>query len=1141
LKKITSLLAVFLYLLLCNSFAQSVFQSVQSGNWDDASTWRSGAGAGGTAGIDYPLPTDEVYIALGDTVYIDFGTTGTLYEFEGYLEVAVGGTIWITVGDNESGLALINDARLFNRGNVYTGLSTQGPGTTNPYEIDIYIEDNAIYYAYTGSYNYVSDDVHIRNNGILYTEVDVCFEIDDDFHLNGTNSLICGDGGASIGFQSGTNEVIYEAGADSTNICEGLIIYRGLGATCDPVGGTQVVEGDGPTNLRPRAVKDDIEAAENTAHNVSVLYIGLDDIDLDGPTLEIIQAGSNGAINNNSSAAGGTLSINDNGTPGDFSDDYIVYTSPASFTGGDSFGYIIEDSDGATDTATVSVTVACGPGRITTYTYTYATLESETNDVVDELEAEGAPDSSFAQLYNNNETLVLDMGQVFSAGTQYEITWRRRNDVGSGTAIIDLSESTLPGSGFTNHPVSPQNADNVSFTTTMVTSNVDFGYLSFSKGNSSTVDYEIDAVAVRSATSCEDDYDEDGIADIDDLDDDNDGLSDETECEVVIAEGGFEGYSGLSLGNNLNENISPWQTASPTNIIRVDGAGGFNYGNGGPEFDARGGAGNYYDINGSGNIYQSFTIGQTTTIKYQGYFSARDGDTGTGEIRIYSGGSGTAGTQISTTGVTTTADNNNWTFTSNTVTLNAGTYSYVVIMSNPINFDEGTVLNLCNEDADGDGIKNSNDLDSDNDGIADVVEGGGTDINGDGVVDVFEDNDEDGLADEYDNDQGGSAPNDPDTDGDALEDRLDIDSDNDGIPDNTEAQSTAAFVSRSGEDLDQDGIDDAYDVNFGNEPIVINNFEGTGNPDYRDTDTDDDTFFDWYEGFDDNGSGDALDDLRDRADAFEAAAGNPLYYVNSDDADSDGIPDWLEDDDSDGRPNFLEVGSAYYFDTDLDGLIDLFDTDNFGVASSTPDLDNDGNPDFRDVDDQISLPVTLLYFTAEPTAMRVRLRWKTYSEVNNDYFTLEHSTDGYEYEFLQQVDGAGNSSTIRSYVTYHLQPRMGANYYRLSQTDFDGKTEILPLAMVYFDQQNTRRAFIFPNPGNGEELYLELTDPTAGTYELVLLDSKGTPILQRKFNVLAAEGLFRKQLLSGNQLTPGLYLLKLTSPEEVVTFKYLVD
>jgi len=86
------------------------------------------------------------------------------------------------------------------------------------------------------------------------------------------------------------------------------------------------------------------------------------------------------------------------------------------------------------------------------------------------------------------------------------------------------------------------------------------------------------------------------------------------------------------------------------------------------------------------------------------------------------------------------------------------------------------------------------DLDSDNDGLTDIIESGGGDTNSDGMVDGFTDVNNDGLHD------GSAGTEGPDFDGDMV-----LDSDNDGLPDSIEGGAT-------GVDSDGDGIDDAFDV-----------------------------------------------------------------------------------------------------------------------------------------------------------------------------------------------------------------------------------------------------------------------------------------------------------------------------------------
>ena len=86
------------------------------------------------------------------------------------------------------------------------------------------------------------------------------------------------------------------------------------------------------------------------------------------------------------------------------------------------------------------------------------------------------------------------------------------------------------------------------------------------------------------------------------------------------------------------------------------------------------------------------------------------------------------------------------------------------------------------------------------------------------------------------------------------------------------------------------------------------------------------------------------------------------------------------------------------------------------------------------------------------------LYWQTVSEQNNDYFTLSHSTDGYNFTQLAQLDGAGNSDQTLSYSFDHIRPAAGINYYKLSSTDFDGSTYLKGIIAV-----NTKSNLSFYN------------------------------------------------------------------------------
>ena len=609
----------------------------------------------------------------------------------------------------------------------------------------------------------------------------------------------------------------------------------------------------------------------------------------------------------------------------------------------------------------------------------------------------------------------------------------------------------------------------------------------------------------------------------------------------------------------------------------------------------------------NGIIYQTFTISSTETVRYSIFYSARDGGSGVVEALIQSG-TGIGGAIQSTTTSLSTSDNTNWQFVENTVTLTPGTYSFVLDIDDFINVDEASVSFVCDDDGDGianefdldsdndgipdlveaggvdsdgdgrvdgfldtdgdgwanafdfnnggtslqdgdqdgDGIRNRLDLDSDDDGLQDIIEAGGVDANGDGAVDDITDIDNDGLANLFDADNGGTALSIPNSDGDGtLPNYLDLDSDNDGIIDNVEWQTTAGFNSPSNIDANNNGWDDEYD---GSVEAISNNDAAGDGADYVDLNSDNDAQPDWLERADDNADGDALLDLIALADAYEAANGNPNHYVSSDDADADDIPDFLED--AGGLPAFLTVGNAFYRDTDNDGLVDFYDADQNGDnrtnVNQLSDVDIDGSPDFRDTDNAITLPIELLSFTAIKVGAYVQLDWSTATEINNDYFTIERSLDGEKFEEILTEQGAGNSSSKLVYRRYDEAPLMGYNYYRLSQTDFNGESESFNVEVVNFDggmrldNNSTINMKVYPNPTNGSQLKLLIERLDEGELILDIVTAEGQLIDQRQLIVETEKSNWQVEVLQGKSLAAGTYYLRVISKGEIEILPFIV-
>ena len=71
------------------------------------------------------------------------------------------------------------------------------------------------------------------------------------------------------------------------------------------------------------------------------------------------------------------------------------------------------------------------------------------------------------------------------------------------------------------------------------------------------------------------------------------------------------------------------------------------------------------------------------------------------------------------------------------------------------------------------------------------------------------------------------------------------------------------------------------------------------------------------------------------------------------------------------------------------------------------------------------------------------------SQLNNDYFVVEHSIDGYVWEEIDNILGAGTTSDLITYNTTHTKPINGYNYYRLTQVDYDRQFEIFnPISVI---------------------------------------------------------------------------------------------
>ncbi|MGB4973638.1 MAG: T9SS type A sorting domain-containing protein, partial [Cyclobacteriaceae bacterium] len=195
-----------------------------------------------------------------------------------------------------------------------------------------------------------------------------------------------------------------------------------------------------------------------------------------------------------------------------------------------------------------------------------------------------------------------------------------------------------------------------------------------------------------------------------------------------------------------------------------------------------------------------------------------------------------------------------------------------------------------------------------------------------------------------------------------------------------------------------------------------------------------------------------------------------------------------------------------------------------GVATfSNVNFQNGDRFTLGNTDASSPLPVELVMFKANTLRDAVKLNWTTASELNNDFFNIERSVDAEQWVSIETVSGAGTTSNESTYETIDYQPITGVSYYRLRQTDFDGKVSFSPIEQVNFTGENFIRAF--PNPSDGV-FYLENSSQldVASVRVVNNLGQVVSPIVRK-------EGDISVDL---SQLSNGIYILQVWNGSSLI-------
>jgi len=165
--------------------------------------------------------------------------------------------------------------------------------------------------------------------------------------------------------------------------------------------------------------------------------------------------------------------------------------------------------------------------------------------------------------------------------------------------------------------------------------------------------------------------------------------------------------------------------------------------------------------------------------------------------------------------------------------------------------------------------------------------------------------------------------------------------------------------------------------------------------------------------------------------------------------------------------------------------------------------------------------IELIHFTATENKGMVDLNWVSASEENNEYYAIERSKNGLEWEELGRLSGMGTTSLSTEYNFSDENPFLGTSYYRLKQTDFNGKSKTFNVEMAQFDQKG--EAYVVKVDQNNVEIIVSIEKEEDGVVEIYNI--LGDRVVRTQLGLKKGSGAY--QISKSVNLTSGIYLLKI--------------
>jgi len=247
-----------------------------------------------------------------------------------------------------------------------------------------------------------------------------------------------------------------------------------------------------------------------------------------------------------------------------------------------------------------------------------------------------------------------------------------------------------------------------------------------------------------------------------------------------------------------------------------------------------------------------------------------------------------------------------------------------------------------------------------------------------------------------------------------------------------------------------------------------------------------------------------------------------------------GLPESLNE------KNYTVTGDYFNGYVEAGKLITVGPISRYGMYDLIVSDENGCSVVFSNDYDCGNLPITLISFSGEVQAAGDSIKWITASEINNDYYTLQHSIDGENFVTIAQIPGAGTSSDVNRYEYFNSIVVEGYNYYKLLQTDFDNITTeegIIELNRIVQSIENGEAVNnllnVYPLPAE-EILYIDVENNQSN--QLSIYNATGQKIDEWNYNFHSSNKLVTIDI---KKLSSGLYVINIVDDGKVKATKFV--